>query len=270
MKLSLENGKCGYRGRAVIDGVSIHVETGEVVGILGRNGAGKTTVFRSMLGLLRLLDGQRLLNDTPVDAYSAREFARLVACVPQGHETAFSFPVPEVVVMGRAAYLRPFEQPGEKDHEIAERVMEQMGIGHLRGSNFDQISGGEKRMALIARALAQEPRILLLDEPTAGLDLGNQIKVLSRLRALADGGMGVLMTTHDPDHVLLCCDRAILITPDGSILQGGVNDIVTEENLRRAYGVRVRIIREHGPDGNEFRCCVPMLDESPIARKPKR
>lgn len=268
MKLSMENGTCGYNKKVIIDQVSIHVKQGEIVGILGQNGIGKTTIFRSMLGLLKLLGGQRLLDDIPVERLSVREFARQVAYVPQSHGTAFSFSVRDVVVMGRASYLGPFQSPDKKSYDIAEQVMHSIGIPYLLNSNYDQISGGEKQMVLVARALTQEPHILMMDEPTANLDFGNQIRVLSCIRKLANNGLGVLMTTHNPDHVFLCCDRVILLNPDHSVLEGDANQIITEENLYRAYGVHVRILSQLCNDGSVIKSCVPTLEDESSWMRP--
>ena len=260
MELKVVNASCGYDGKAVLQNVSLSLRQGEIVCILGPNGIGKTTVFRSVLGFLKLMDGEILLDGVPKEKISQRDFSRAVGYVPQGHEPPFPYTVPDVVVMGRAAHLKSFEAPGIREYRIADRVMELLGISYLREKIYTQISGGERQMVLIARALAQNPKLLVMDEPTANLDFGNQIHVLECIRGLMGSGLGVLMTTHNPDHAFLCCDRVILLTKQKEVLEGTVDEIVTEENLRRAYGVEVKITETAGRDGSIIRSCVPMLD----------
>ena len=260
MELTIRDAACGYEGKAILNHVSLCLRQGEIVCILGPNGIGKTTIFRSVLGFLKLIEGEILLDGVPKEQISHKEFAKAVGYVPQGHEPPFPYTVPDVVVMGRAAHLRNFESPGFHDYQIVDRVLEMLGISYLREKIYTQISGGERQMVLVARALAQEPQLLVMDEPTANLDFGNQIHVLECIRGLSGSGLGVLMTTHNPDHAFLCCDRCILLTKDKQVLEGPVDEIVTEENLLRAYGVEVRIASTQGKDGRVIRSCVPMLD----------
>lgn len=260
MELTCSNATCGYGQTAILKNISFTLKQGEIVCILGPNGIGKTTVFRSVLGFLKLLEGEIFIDKKPRESYSAKEFARCVGYVPQGHEPPFPFTVPDVVVMGRAGHLKRFEAPGMKDYRLVYSVLDMLGISYLREKNYTQISGGERQMVLIARALAQESKLLVMDEPTANLDFGNQIHVLECIKNLSKNGLGVLMTTHNPDHAFLCCDRVILLTKNKEVLEGTVDEIVTEENLRRAYGVDVKISSTQGPDGRIIRSCVPMLE----------
>ncbi|MBR5381278.1 MAG: ABC transporter ATP-binding protein [Oscillospiraceae bacterium] len=260
MELTVRNATCGYGTTPVLKNVSLTLRQGEIVCILGPNGIGKTTVFRSVLGFLKLLDGEIELDGVPRDRISAKEFSKSVGYVPQGHEPPFPFTVPDVVVMGRAAHLKSFEAPGIREYRIADRVLEMLGISYLREKIYTQISGGERQMVLIARALAQNPRLLVMDEPTANLDFGNQIHVLECIKGLSGSGLGVLMTTHNPDHAFLCCDRVILLTKSREIMEGPVDEIVTEENLRKAYGVDVTITETVTQTGSVIKSCVPMLE----------
>ena len=259
MELTVKNASCGYDGKAVLKNVSLRLRQGEIVCILGPNGIGKTTVFRSVLGFLKLIEGEILLDGVPKSSLSQKEFSQAVGYVPQSHEPPFPYTVPDVVVMGRTAHLKSFESPGIREYRIADRVMELLGISYLRDKIYTQISGGERQMVLVARALAQNPKLLVMDEPTANLDFGNQIHVLECIKGLSGSGLGVLMTTHNPDHAFLCCDRVILLTKGKEVLEGTVEEIVTEENLRKAYGVEVKISRTEVPDGRIIRSCVPML-----------
>ena len=259
MELTLKHVTCGYGTTPILKDVSLTLRQGEIVCILGPNGIGKTTVFRSVLGFLKLLEGDVLLDGVPRDRIRARDFAKCVGYVPQSHEPPFPYSVPDVVVMGRAAHLRPFEAPGLEEYRIVDQVLNMLEISYLREKTYTQISGGERQMVLIARALAQNSGLLVMDEPTANLDFGNQIHVLQSIKKLTASGLGVLMTTHNPDHAFLCCDRVILLTKDKQVLEGTVDEIVTEENLRKAYGVEVRITTTVTETGEKIRSCVPLL-----------
>ena len=259
MELTVTNATCGYGSVPILKDVNLHLKQGEIVCILGPNGIGKTTIFKSVLGFLTLLEGEITLDGVNKNEITQREFARNVGYVPQSHEPPFPYSVPDVVVMGRASRLRNFETPGIRDYMIADKVLNMLGIGYLREKTYTQISGGERQMVLVARALAQSPKLLVMDEPTANLDFGNQISVLESIKRLSGRGLGVLMTTHSPDHAFLCCDRVILITKSKKVFEGSVDEIVTEENLREAYGIDVKIIETESDDGKPVRSCVPMI-----------
>ena len=259
MELKLVNGVCGYKNHPIINNININFKQGEIVGILGPNGVGKTTMFKSILGLLPLIKGKITLDDIDKNDISIKEFSRNVAYVPQNNTIPFPFTVPDVVVMGRINRLKRFEHPSVKDYMIAYKALDTLNVSYLRNKIFTEISGGERQMVLIARALAQNPKLLVMDEPTANLDLGNQIKVLSTIKKLSSMGLGVLMTTHSPDHAFLCCDRIILLTKAKEIMVGTVNEIVTENNLNKAYNIKVKIAEVNNNNGNVVKTCVPLL-----------
>lgn len=259
MELKLINGSCGYNNNIIIDNINISFKQGEIVGILGPNGVGKTTMFKSLIGLLPLIKGNIFLDNIDKLNITIKQFSQSVAYVPQSNNPPFPFTVPDVVVMGRINRLKRFEKPTTKDYLIAYKTLDVLQVSYLRNKIFTEISGGERQMVLIARALAQNPKLLVMDEPTANLDLGNQIRVLSTIKKLSKMGLGVLMTTHSPDHAFLCCDRIILLTKSKQIIIGSVDEVVTEENLKKAYNIDVKITEVKNSDGKIIKTCVPII-----------
>jgi iron complex transport system ATP-binding protein len=201
----------GYPDHVVGRGLNVALKTGEVLALLGPNGGGKTTLLKTLLGLLKTIGGEVRVDGKPLDDFSVRERARVVAYVPQVHIDTFAFTVETVVLMGRTAHGNLFSRPSAHDRAVAQAALERFGIARLSERPYTMISGGERQLVLQARALAQEPQFVVLDEPTASLDFGNQGKVLGEIRALAKSGHGVLFTTHDPNHALRAADRAYLL-----------------------------------------------------------
>ncbi len=253
MRLEAVDLAIGYPGHTVGKGISLALEGGEILGLLGPNGAGKTTLFRTLLGLQPPLGGTVRIDGEPLGRLRPAEIARCMAYVPQAHITEFSYTVLDVVLMGRTARLGPFSTPGPNDARIARNKLDSLGIGGLAGADYTRISGGQRQLVLIARALAQEAPILVMDEPTASLDFGNQTLVLARIRNLAAAGYGVLLSTHDPDHALLVANRVAIMAKGGLAAVGPTSDVVTGEMLTRIYGTPVRV--EETPSGQ--RVCVP-------------
>lgn len=240
--LSVESLAFGFPGRTIGRDVSFALGPGEVMCVLGPNGGGKTTLFRTLLGLLVPHAGTITLDAAPLQSLARAEIARRVGYVPQGHTGYFAFTVREFVLMGRTAHLGVFSVPGRKDREIAERSLESLGIAHLADKPVTEISGGERQLALVARALAQQPKLLVLDEPTASLDFGNQVRVLQRISALAGSGISILFSSHDPDHAFLCASRALLLA-EGRVLEiGAPRAVIRADTLERMYGVSVKVI----------------------------
>jgi iron complex transport system ATP-binding protein len=243
----------GYRGHVVGEDISLALTAGEVLCLLGPNGAGKTTLFRTLLGLLRPLGGTVLLDQQSIEGLRPAEIARHMAYVPQAHVIEFSFTVLDVVLMGRTSRLKPFASPGPADERIARDKLAGLGIGELAEHDYTRISGGQRQLVLIARALAQEAPILVMDEPTASLDFGNQTLVLARIRDLAREGFGIVLSTHDPDHALLVGKRVAIIADGGLRAIGAPEEVVTAKMLSAIYRTDVRV--EETSSGR--RVCVP-------------
>jgi iron complex transport system ATP-binding protein len=244
----------GYPGRAVGRDLDLALAAGEVLCVLGPNGGGKTTLFRTLLGLLEAQAGEVRLQGEPLDALPRAEVARRMGYVPQGHAAQFAFTVRDVVLMGRTAHVGLFAAPGAADRAAAERAIEALGIGALADRVLTELSGGERQLAMIARALAQGARLLVLDEPTASLDFGNQVRVLRELRRLAADGYAVVFSSHDPGQAFLAASGALLLVRGGALRQGTPEDVITADNLRQVYGVDVRVTAVDG-----VRACLPVL-----------
>jgi len=257
LRLEAKHLDFGYSGHRVGSDVSLALDAGEVLCLLGPNGSGKTTLFKTLLGLLPPQGGKVLLDGVDLQGRKRDEVARLVSYVPQTHAAFFPFTVREVVLMGRTAHLGVFSSPSRKDSEAAQAAIERMRLAHLAESVYTRISGGERQLTLIARALAQDARIIVMDEPTANLDFGNQVRVLEHIQALAGAGMGVLLSTHDPDHAFLCADRVAMLH-DGRLARIGTPDeAITADSLKQLYGVEVVVTRVPMAGGEARPVCIP-------------
>jgi iron complex transport system ATP-binding protein len=234
----------GYRDRLVGRDINVALAEGEVLALLGPNGGGKTTLLKTLLGLLPPRGGDVFCDGRLLTAVSIRERAKLLAYVPQSHVATFAFPVETVVLMGRTAHGTLFSRPSAKDRSIALAAMEQFGIAHLAERPYTMISGGERQLVLLARALAQEPRFVVLDEPTASLDFGNQGKVMREIKSLAQGGHGILFTTHDPNQALRLGGRAYLLRDGTPVAEGAVDTVLTPDNLEALYAAPIRTLTD--------------------------
>ncbi len=234
----------GYRDREVGRALDVSLDQGEVLALLGPNGSGKTTLLKTLLGILPPLAGETMVDGRPIASFSAPERARRIAYVPQSHVPSFAFTVETVVLMGRTAHGNLFSAPTAADREVAARALERFGIAALRARPYTMISGGERQLVLLARALAQEPRFIVLDEPTASLDFGNQGKVMREMRTLAAAGHGVLFTTHDPNHALRAADRAFLIRNGARVAEGKVREVLTRGRLEDLYHTPVESLTD--------------------------
>ncbi len=242
--LSVDRVSFKYGEQWVLRGIDFEVEKGDFLGVIGPNGSGKTTLLRIIDGILRPQEGEVRLEGTEIGRLRRDALARSVAVVPQYSALAFPFSVEEVVLMGRSPHLGRWRFEGEQDHRIAREAMEMTDTLALAARDMESLSGGERQRVLIARALAQEPRLMLLDEPTAFLDIRHQVDFFDRIRALnRDRGLTIVAVTHDINLAAHYCDRVILLK-DGRIeAAGSVEAVITDENIRRAYETRVLVDR---------------------------
>lgn len=262
MVLDVQNLSCGYSGKVVVHALSLSVSAGEILCILGPNGVGKTTLFRSIMGQLRPITGQITIAGKAIHQLSVKALAHHVAYVPQAHTPPFPFSVLDVVLTGRTVHTGLFSAPSCKDKMVAEAQLDKLGISELKNRSYTEISGGERQLVLLARALAQGSPLMVLDEPTSNLDFGNQIKVLEQISSLAAQGLSVVMTTHSPNHALLCADRVLLMQPSGQYKTGVPSTIISEKNLYDAYGVDVKLVTTDAGCHGVIHSCVPLMRQT--------
>jgi iron complex transport system ATP-binding protein len=249
----------GYPGHVVGSELSLALRSGEVLALLGPNGCGKTTLLKTLLGLLPALGGAVQLQGRLLAQWPLAERARVLAYVPQGQTSTFGFTALEMVLMGRTAHQGLLARPSAQDRAIAHSALQRVGMAHLADRSVHRISGGERQLVLIARALAQQPRAVLLDEPTASLDFGNQGLVMRAIRTLAGEGLAVLFTTHDPNQALRCADRALLMREGRVIAEGAVNQVIEARGLRSLYSAGVQQVDDAAGGPPVF---LPAFDET--------
>ena len=241
MSLSVRDLSFAYHRAPVLCGVGFEAHEGELLAVLGPNGVGKTTLFRCILGEQKRYTGTIEIDGADRKRLSSREVAHRIAYIPQTHAPAFRYAVRDMVLMGTSHTLSPFASPGKKQEAVADAAMEKLGIASLSDRSFDTLSGGEQQLVYIARALAQQTKTLLMDEPTSSLDYGNQIRVLNAVKSLAKEGYTVLLSTHNPQHALWYADR-VLALKDGRVAAfGPAHETLTETLLEALYGTRVTL-----------------------------
>ena len=254
MRIRIENLHFSYGNHEVLKGVSFGVEDCGFVSLLGPNGAGKSTLFRCMLGLLEPGSGSVHICGRDIRHMPPAELSHRVAYIPQSHTPVFNFSVFDMVLMGTTAQLPRFASPGKKQKELAEAAMERMGISHLRDRGCGNISGGERQLALIARAIAQQAKILVMDEPSASLDYGNKLRVMETVKSLTEDDYTIIQSTHDPDQAYLYSNQ-ILALFDGKILACGTpQETISSSLISTLYSVDVEVCSMHRDD---IRVCVP-------------
>lgn len=255
--ISLSNLTFSYDGnhQNAISDLSLEIPAGSIAAILGPNGAGKSTLLHIILGMLSPHNGQVLLAGKDLSLYSRREMSRLVGLVPQIEHIPFEFSVMEYVLLGRAPYLGILQMPSDEDYQTVSKIIEMLKLTHLAHRVVLDLSGGERQLVLLARALAQQPRILLLDEPTSHLDLSNKGHILHIIKDLAEQGVTVIFTTHDPYTAVLSARYLILMRAGRILDTGPIEQVLKSDKLTSTYGVPVRVVKVNGRP-------VVLLDET--------
>ncbi len=254
MKISFKNLSIGYGSKKVLENLNFEFESTETICLLGPNGIGKTTFFKTLLGFLSPLQGDILIDGVSIKKMNSKQIASIFSYVPQAKDYSYQFTVEEVILMGRALYIKKFSSPSEEDYKVVNRVMKELGIEQFRNKIYSELSGGEQQIVLIARALAQESKFIIMDEPASNLDFLNQKKMLDTIINLRKLNIGILMSTHTPDHAFICADYAILIFKSGKYTYGLVDDIIKTDNLTQAYDVNIKVL-ENQSDGEIIKTC---------------
>lgn len=252
--LKVQQACFAYRGKKVLSEVTLRFAKGGVISLLGPNGSGKTTLLKIMLGLLRPMSGAVLFEGQTLTTIPHHHFAQRVAYVPQVHRESFAYTVEDVVLMGRMPHHSFFSTYSAADRDIAAAAMERLDILHLRDRPYTEISGGERQLALIGRSLTQGADLFIMDEPVNGLDYGNQMRLLQRIKGLAEEGLTFIMTTHFPNHALMTADRVILIKSGSVVADGPTEQTITREMISDLYRIDVDIVAMNGSG----KVCVPM------------
>lgn len=242
-----------YSRKTVLNNISFTIAEGEVVTLLGPNGCGKSTLIKVMLGLLSPLSGRIIFNGENIAHMSPKYLAREIAYVPQIHKSSFPYTVMDVVLMGRIPHKTFFFSYSKNDMNIAVDALERLSILHLANRAYTEISGGERQLTLIARALAQGAKTFIMDEPASGLDYGNQLRLLDQIVKLSREGYTFIKSTHSPEHALWVADRAIMIKNGAVVADGSCDNVISDENLFHLYNARVSVLKLNG----SLRVCVP-------------
>ncbi|MBR5228567.1 MAG: ABC transporter ATP-binding protein [Firmicutes bacterium] len=256
MELNVKNVTFSYGDHHVLKGCSFSAQAGDLIAVQGPNGVGKSTLFQCMLGLLSGYGGTITCDGDDIKSLSRTEIARRIAYIPQNTAPVFDYTVEETVMMGAAAQLGIFARPGESHRQEAERLLESLGVLRLAKRSFAKLSGGEQQLVLVARALMQKAKILIMDEPTANLDFGNQHMVMSRIKALAEEGYLILFSTHNPDQSFLYANK-VLAVKDGAVRAfGRPEEVLDSEMLSELYGIKISL-KSFETSGKNLLVCVP-------------
>lgn len=258
MLLKIENASFAYKtNQTIIANLNFEANAGDLIAILGPNGAGKTTMLRCIMGFLKFNVGQVKIDGKDIYKLTSKNLWNLVSYVPQAKGNTSSLSAEDMILLGMASKIGFFSSPSEEHRKIAISIAQSLGIEHLLKKKCNQMSGGELQMVLIARALASEPKILILDEPESNLDFRNQLIVLNTLSHLASKGMCVIFNTHYPEHALTRANKSLILHKGGKTLFGDTQKIVTEENIRNAFGVKT-VISEIETTGNVYKSIMPI------------
>lgn len=258
MGLEVEQVRGGYGGGDVVRGVSCRADAGDVLCLVGPNGCGKTTLFRLLLGILPLSGGSIRLDGDELRTLSPRELATRIAYIPQYHTPVYAYTVLDVVTMGRASQLSAFETPKAADRDAAFAALEKLGAAHLANKKYTALSGGQRQLILIARAICQAAKILVLDEPSANLDYANHQLLMEVVADLARRGYCVVMSTHSPEYPASVGTKVLLMREGQVAAFGPPEQVITPENLQAVYGIEIDVVTVRDRYGAPRTICLPV------------
>lgn len=256
MRIEARGVEFSYNAHPVLRGLDFSADAGDMVAVLGPNGVGKSTLFRCILGFLKPQKGAIYIEGNDIQRMSSTEVARHIAYIPQSVAPAFNYTVQDTVLMGLTNQLGVFQSPGPQDVEKVLNVLDSLGIFHLRNRGYGQISGGERQLTLLARALVQRAGILVMDEPTANLDYGNSWRVMERIGSLAGNGYTVIFSTHDPNQAFMHANRVLVIKDGGVLAAGAPREVLSEKVLSELYNINV-LLRTVSYNGGETVISLP-------------
>ncbi|OCL91885.1 ABC transporter ATP-binding protein [Aliarcobacter thereius] len=252
--IEAKNISFSYKNNQVLDDINFELNQGDILSLLGKNGSGKTTLLKILLGIFKSKGEVKIL-DKSIKEYSNKELAKLISYVPQTHQIPFDYTIFDVVLMGRLPHIGLFSNYSSKDRDIAIKALEKVGILHLKEKIYSQVSGGERQLAFIARALTQSAKIIFMDEPVTGLDYGNQLKLLNFLKTLSKEGYTFIKTTHYPEHALYASNKVMMLEKGKVLDFGDIEEKLTQENIKILYNIDVEIISKK----NGYKYCIPIL-----------
>lgn len=243
-----------YGKHKVLSNISFSLDNGKLMCVLGPNGVGKSTLFQCILGLNRQHSGKICIDGVDIEKLNIRQRAKQIAYIPQSHQPVFSYNVQDIVLMSTESTINGMKGPGSEQKEMALQAMERVGISHLAERKYTQISGGERQLVMIARALAQQAKVLIMDEPTSNLDYGNQIRIMMQIKQLAEEGYTILQSSHQPEQAFLYADEILVLWQGRVLIQGPPKEVLTQEIIQKIYGVEVEI---KSLNHDQIRVCIP-------------
>ena len=258
MLLTIENVFGGYGNGDVLKGISCNADYGDVLCLLGPNGCGTTTLFRMLRGTLPVTDGKIAIDGKNIHDFKTKALANMIAYIPQYHSPVFAYTVLDVVIMGRASHFSAFETPKEPDREAAFSALEKVNALHLANKKYTSLSGGQRQLVLIARAICQSAKIFIMDEPAANLDYANHQLLMNVISGLARQGYCIIMSTHSPEHPFSVGTKVLLMKTGKVVGFGTPKEVITSETLQSVYDIEMDVITAHDRYGCERTICLPV------------
>lgn len=263
MLLEIQDVRGGYGHGDIVKGVSCTADSGEILCLLGPNGCGKTTLFRLLLGTIPLTGGRICIDGQDTRNLSARELAGLIAYIPQYHNPIFAYTVLDVVIMGRASHFSAFDAPKSVDREVAFAALEKVNALHLANQKYTSLSGGQRQLILIARAICQAAKVFVMDEPGANLDYANHQLLMDVIVDLAQKGYCVVLSTHSPEHPASIGNKVLLMREGRVAGFGTPHQVITNENLEAVYGIEMDVVTVRDRYGAVRTICLPVKKTLP-------